>query len=66
MSSVFVKHVDVLDDEAMIDVKLYRFETRPGEPYLRAGEFRISWGDARSLYQALGLVLNHHEREVRL
>lgn len=66
MSSVFVKRTDILDDEAVIDVKLYRFETLPGEPYLRAGEFRVPWGVARSLYEALGLVLNHHEREVRL
>lgn len=61
-----VERVDILDDEAVIDITIRRLELRPGEPYLRAGEFRLSYGTARELYKALGEVLNGHSRHVEI
>lgn len=63
MSLVKVKRVDILDDDAVIDVKISKLEVRPGEPYLRAGDLRLSWGTARALHQALKSVFEHGQRE---
>lgn len=60
---VRVKRVDILDDEAAVDVKISKLEPRPGEPYLRAGEFRLSWGTARALHWALKSVFENGQRE---
>lgn len=49
-----VERADILDDEAVIDITLRCLEPRPGEPYLRPGEFRLSYGTARELHKALG------------
>ena len=61
-----VERVDILDDEAAIDITIRRFELRPGEPYLWPGEFRLSYGTARELHKALGEVLNGHARHVEI
>lgn len=63
MSLVRVKRVDILDDEAAVDVKISKLEVRPGEPILRAGDFRLSWGTARALHCALKSVFENGQRE---